>query len=212
MKKVVLMIIPALFCGMMFLSSCNKDEVNSALSIYAFGQSTTKSATSDESEAINQGLWCTGNDIKWYNGTTGELKLKNEPEFSADLFSPNKLTIFLDDVELFSLLLVNPLSSIGSGYPFISWEQGEVVYSDCICGNKRDHIIGPNCGYTILKQDPVRYFIFNTYLSWTQEAREQMASVMGQDYVDEIDRAKATFEQGWDKFIEQLKKEGKYRK
>ena len=213
MKRLVFMIIPAL-CGLMFFLSCNKDEVNSALSIYAFGQSasTTKNATSEESEAVNQGLWCTGNDIKWYNGTTGELKLKNLPKLS-DWTSFNGLSVFLDDVELFSLKMANPLSSAGLYAPYIYWERGEIVYSDCICGNKQDHIVDPNCGNTIVKQDPGRYFItYDYYHFWTQEAREQMASLLGQEYVDEIDKEKAAFEQGWDKFIVQLKKEGKYRK
>ena len=176
--------------------------------------STTKSTSVEESEG-NKVLWCTGNDIEWYNGTTGELKLKNLPKV-ADWF-PFKLSIFLDDTELFSLVTVLPWSSLGSSYPFISWERGEIEYSHCICGYRgnQDHLIGPNCGHTILKQHPGRYFIFNTYLNWpqhwTQEALEQMASFMGQDCVDEIVRAKAAFEQGWDKFIEQLKKEGRYR-
>ena len=204
------MVIPALICGMMFISSCNKEESNSALSIYAFGQSTTKSATSEESE-LGKGLWCTGNDIKWYNGTTGELKLKNEPAFSMDLYSPNELTIFLDDVELFSLVIVNPFSSLGVIGPHIQWMRDECVYLGCKCGNKQTHVtVWPTCE-GIWKCPEWRYFIYLNYPTWTQEEREQTASVMGQDYVDEIDRAKAAFEQGWNKFIEQLKKEGKYR-
>ena len=204
------MIISTCFCCMMFFPSCNKQESDSALSIYTFAQLTTRSASSEESAFENQGLWCTGNDIKWYNGTTGELKIKNIPKAPDWTFF--KLTVFLDDAELFSLATVNPFSSVGSGVPFISWEPGEIVYSDCLCGNKQDHIVGPNCGYTILKQDIGRYFIFNSYQNWTQEAREQTASVMGQDYVDNIDKEKEAFEMGWDKFIEQLKREGKYRK
>jgi|GEM_PF-4410229 len=52
MNRLVLMIVSALICGVMvFISSCSKEEVgNSALSIYAFGQSTTRSAALGESE------------------------------------------------------------------------------------------------------------------------------------------------------------------
>ena len=210
MKRLVLMIIPALIC-VWFASSCNKEGNNSALSIYAFGQSTTKSATSDESDTGNQGLWCTGNDIEWYNGTTGELKLKNIPKVPDWTFF--KLTILLDDIELFSLVTAVPWSSVGLYSPFISCEQGEIVYSDCLCGNKQDHIVGPNCGHTILKQGAAHYYIsYDYYQFWTQEAREQTASVVGQDYVDKIDKEKEAFEHGWNIFIQQLKKEGKYRK
>ena len=61
MKRVTFMIIPALICGV-FFSSCDKEESDSALSIYAFAQLTTRSASSEESAFENQGLWCTGND------------------------------------------------------------------------------------------------------------------------------------------------------
>ena len=216
MKRLVLVIISALICGMMFISSCNKEESNSALSIYTFGQLTTRSAVFDENEIESKGLWCTGNDIEWYNGTTGELKLKNVPKFPEfPDWAFFKLTVFLDDIELFSLDMPNPISSQGTGYcPYVYWERGEIEYSGCLCGNKQDHFVGPTCGRTIINEKVGRYYIFNSYLTWTQEAREQMASVMGQDYVDDIDKEKEkeAFELGWDKFIEQLKKEGKYRK
>jgi hypothetical protein len=211
MNRVVLRIVPALIFGALLISSCSKDDINSALSIFAFGQSTTKRTTSDISDIGNQGLWCTGNDIKWYNGTSGELKLKNIPKAPDWTFF--KLTIFLDDTELFSLVTDIPWSSVGLGSPFISCEPGEIVYSDCLCGNKQDHIVGPNCGHTILKQGTSRYYIsYNYYQYWTQEAREQTLSVMGQEYVDKIDKEKEAFERGWNIFIQQLKKEGKYRK
>ena len=210
MKKFVLMFIPALICGVVFFSSCNKEESNSALSIYALGQSTTKSATSDESEIGSKGLWCTGNDIIWYNATTGELKLKNIPKVPYWTFF--KLTIFLDDIELFSLATVNPISSIGTYFPCISWEPGKSEYLGCKCGNKQDHIFNWSTCEPVYKDYEGRYYISLHYPTWSQEVREGMASVMGQDWLDSLEKEFEAFEFGWNKFIEQLKKEGKYRK
>ena len=195
MKRIVLLIVPALIFGgmLMFIASCNKEGVgNSALSIYAFGQSATKSATLD-SESENMLLWCTGNDIKWYNATTGELKLKNIP--NAPFMTFFRLTIFLDEMELFSLETVNPLSSHGSRFPCINWEpDGEWRYKGCKCGNKQDHVPGQNC-----------------------EPAWQYAGKGGRYFISGIwpgsfDEEFEAFEQGWNKFIAQLKKEGKYRK
>jgi len=208
MKRLVLMIIPALICGAMFVSSCSKDGSNSALSIYAFGQSTTKSASSGESEFGNQGLWCTGNDIKWYNGTTGELKLKNVPKVPYWTFF--KLTIFLDDAELFSLETHSPYSSTFTCFPSIDWEQGESEYLGCKCGNKQDHIPGPTCE-PIFREEIGRYYISLNYLTWSQEVRDETA-IFGRDWFDNLNEKLEAFECGWDIFIQQLKKEGKYRK
>jgi len=216
MKRLVLMIISAFICGAtVFFSSCNKEEdSNSALSIYAFGQSSTKSATSNESENEyrNMFLWCTGNDIKWYNATTGELKLKNIPNSPfPTLF---QLTIFLDDTELFSLSTIDYNSSKGISSPCINWERdGEWIYKGCKCGNKQDHFSGANC-------EPIweytgkggHYYIIKDYPILSQEQREQAVNIMGQDWLDELDKEIEAFEIGWDKFIAQLKTEGKYRK
>ena len=211
-RLIVQMVIPALFCGVMFISSCNKEESNSALSIYAFGQSTTKCTLYEVSKTGSQGLWCTGKDIKWYNGTTGELKLKNIPK--SPYWSFFNLVIFLDDIELFSLETYNPVLSAGPTVPCISWDpgEGEWIYKGCKCGNKQDHIPGQNCeGIWEYKGDGGRYYISKYFVDWSEEVREEIASVLGQDYVDNIDRKREAFEMGWDKFIEQLKKEGKYR-
>ena len=202
------MIISALFCGLVFVSSCKKDgDNNSALSMYASVQSTTKSATSGGSEIENQVLWCTGKDIKWYNATTGELKLKNIPKVPYWTFF--KLTIFLDDTELFSLETSNPVSSTFTCFPCINWERGESEYLGCKCGNKQDHIPGATCE-PIYKEEIGRYYISLNYLTWPQEVREGSA-IYGIDRFDNLDEKLEAFEYGWNIFIQQLKKEGKYR-
>jgi hypothetical protein len=162
-----------------------------------------------ENEFGNQGLWCTGNDIKWYNGTTGELKLKNIPKVPYWAFF--KLTIFLDDIELFSLEATNPVSSIGTYYPCINWEPGEREYLGCKCGNKRDHYSGPNCE-PMYREEAGLYYISLNYPNWTQEVREGMENAMGQDWLDSLDKEFEAFKFGWNIFIQQLKKEDKFRK
>ena len=215
MKRLVLMIVSALICGVMvFISSCSKEEVgNSALSIYAFGQSTTRSSSFDESEKEEKKLWCTGNDIKWYDATTGELKLKNIPKVPYMTFF--KLTIFLDEVELFSLETANPYSSISTDFPCINWDMdGELIYT-CSgkCGNKQDHIIGQACEiiweYT---GDGGHYYISKGYPRWHPLERDESTAHWDWDSID-ADREEnwKTLEPGWSTFIEQLKKEGKYK-
>jgi len=208
MKKFVLMIFTALICGLLYTSCSKENNANSALNIYAFSQSTTKS----ESENGDMFLWITGNNIKWYNSTTGELKLNNIP--NVPFMTLFRLTVFLDDIELFSLETVNPLLSKISSFPCINWEpDGEWLYKGCKCGNKQDHITGRNC-------EPIweytgkggSYFINMDYPIWTQAVRDEMAGIMGQDWLDSLDAEFEAFEYGWNKFIEQLKKEGKYRK
>ena len=214
MKRLVLMIIPTLICGVMvFISSCSKEDVgNSALSIYAFGQPATRSAALNESGKEEKNLWCTGNDIKWYNETTGELKLKNIPKVPYMTFF--KLTIFLDDMELFSLETANPVSSIATAFPCINWEpDGELIYKGCKCGNEQDHITGKACepiwDYT---GDGGHYYISKGYPRWHPLERDESTAHWDWDSID-ADREEnwKTLEPGWSTFIEQLKKEGKYK-
>ena len=56
-----------------------------------------------------------------------------------------------------------------------------------------------------------RYYISERYPVWTQEFREEMANIMGQDWLDNLDEEHKAFDAGWQKFIEQLKQESKYR-
>ena len=108
-KRLFLVILPALICGLaMFVTSCNKDKnSNSALSIYAYSQATTKSAAFTESEPENSILWCTGEEIEWYNGTTGELKLKNSETLHERILNAflnvETLKVYLGEEELFTL-------------------------------------------------------------------------------------------------------------
>jgi len=210
MKNLALITIVTAILG---FSSCDKEnDINSALSIYAIGQSATRSAALDESFKEKKNLWCTGNDIKWYNATTGELKLKNIPNMPYMTFF--KLTIFLDDIELFSLETANPVSSIATDFPCINWEpDGEWIYKGCKCGNKQDHITGQACesiwDYT---GDGGHYYISKGYPAWDPKDRDESTAHWDWDSIDAAREENwKTIEPGWGKFIEQLKNEGKYR-
>ena len=211
MKRFFLMIISVLICGgMVFISSCSEDEIdNSALSIYISGQSTTKSATFHSSEHVENSLWCTGEDIKWYNATTGELKLKNTPNVPIMTFS--RLTMFLDNTELFSIEALNHFLSHIPAVPFINWEpDGEWVYKGSKCGIETDHIAGPNCEPIWEYNGNGGRYIISLYPIWPQWYLEEMSRIKGQDWVDIVEE-REVFELHWNMFIEQLKKEGKYR-
>ena len=177
MKRVVLLIISALICGVMFLSSCNKDEVNSALSMYASVPSTTKSTSVEESEG-NKVLWCTGNDIEWNNGTTGELKLK---KLENEDLPVGALIVYLGEEKLFVLGAAFGFSSIDLHYP-------------------------------VLINDRDIYYISKGYPMWGPAERELMVNTPWEQIDEEREKNWKAIEPGWNKFIEQLKKEGKYRK
>ena len=186
MKRFFLMIVPALICGVIvFISSCNKeDEVgNSALSIYAVGQSEIRSAALDESEKENKSLWCTGDNIRWYNGTTGELKFNTTPPPISGFppFFYEYLVVFLDDKELIRFETVTPISSISTARPCITLEEDG-------------------------------FYINKGYPRWDPKDRDESTAHWDWESIDAAREENwKAIEPEWDIFIEQLKKEGKYR-
>jgi hypothetical protein len=219
MKRVVLMIIPALICGVMFffVSSCNKESnTDSALYFKAFYPNVDTRTYSAEQEDASKSdiiLLFTGNDIKWYNATTGELKFNNIPNLPYPTFS--RLDIYLDDFMLLSFRVASPFSSISTAFPCINAEfDGEQKYKGCKCGNKQDHIPGPNCesiwDYT---GEGVRYYISRGYPRWDPKDRGVETSHWNWESIDaEREKNWKAIEPEWNLFIQQLKKEGKYRK
>ena len=209
MKRVVLMIIPTLICGVMIVSSCKKDGVsgNSDLNIYAFGQTTTKSTTLGESEIEDKFLWCSGLNIEWYNGTTGELKLKNPKDISTPNGEGDRYlhvggeqyvkayAFYLGDEELFVLGAPNSCMSYSLDFP---------VLVDAVA----------NGDYNGSFERPIlKYYIGRGYPNWDYWTKpDECATPI--EFCWQVEREKnwKAIEQGLNKFIEQLKKEGRYRK
>ena len=195
MKRLVLMIIPALICGTMFwiASSCNKENntnsnTNSELNIKVvgiLGEPTTKSSTVEEAK-VDTLLWCKGIDIEWYNATTRELKIKNAEELFAFGITGGVFCyiMYLGEEELFTLDAIASISSFSLNYPvLIDWFEG--------------------------------YYIGRGYPDWeywTEKFWKDTNWDRTADWVKEREKNWKAIEQGWNKFIEQLKKEGKYRK
>ena len=180
MKNLALITIVTAILG---FSSCDKENnVNSALSIYAVGQSEIRSAALDESEKENKSLWCTGDNIKWYNGTTEELKFNTTPPPISGFppFFYEYLVVFLDDKELIRFETVSGISSIATARPCIieKYEYGD---------------------------DGVFYYICKGY-PWDPKGGNE-----GTVLDEEREKNWKAIEIEWNIFIEQLKKEGKYR-
>ena len=179
--------------------SCSKeDNRNSALSIKAeFPQVATRSSNTEEDIKLDTLLWCPGYNIKWFNATTGELKLNNTPsipELSGSIY----LVVFLDDKKLLTFKTANNYSSATSDYPCIIMEPGE-GYWRCKT-HLKDHIPVPSCEMEYIMIKERSYYISKGYPPrWTGFAGE------------ECEKNWKAIEPEYNLFIEQLKKEGKYR-
>ena len=198
MKRVVLVSVSILICGMafFFVSSCNKeDNMSSALNIKAVVVAqSVRSAPSEDDERVSTRLWCQGKDIEWYNETTGELKLKN----NSDMNCVAGLVVYLDDKKLFTLEVVNGASSIATDFPCINWEPVE-GYGRCLT-HLEDHTPLPSCEYMEYIVTEAQYYISKGYPRWADVINE------------EREKNWKAIENEWNIFIKQLKKEGKYRK
>ena len=186
MKRVVLAIIPALICGAMFwvASSCNKENnANSALNIKAVVWVEAANNIA-ETDLKNETLL-----IEWFNATTREIKFKSA--VNGDFFMSVSgglvsLIVCLDKTELFTLDAVSSISSFSLNHPIL-------IHS----GGERGYFIGrgyPDWEYWTEK--------FWTETNWDKNA----------DWVTEREKNWKEIELGWNKFVAQLKKEGKYRK
>ena len=118
MKKLVLMIIPALICGAV-LTSCGSDTVEpqdekTADELYVIGVKSTTISAGDKTDLV-----FTGNDIKSYNVSTGEIVFVQSKldKIASCLFLWKQLDFFLDDKPVFvpPLWLHAPHSSAGAG-------------------------------------------------------------------------------------------------
>ena len=207
MKKVVLIFIFALISGMMFLfvSSCSKkNNMDSALyfkEVYLNEGTKTYRTKQEDGSKSDTLLWCTGKDIKWYNATTGELKFRNSPEW-YDFIAYDKLVIFLEDVELFSLETAKRASSDGIHFPCITYRQ--VRTKGCVPGTLCQ------CTWEITGEDG-SYYISKGYPEWVSKD-ERTCPISNWAPMDaEREKNWKAIEPAWNLFIEQLKKEGKYK-
>jgi hypothetical protein len=200
-------------CALCF-SSCTKEKITkSALHINAISYTVDTRSSNTEKEIKNDTLlWCAGDNIEWYNVTTGELKLKKDPIAGSTFLNNCYLIVFLDDNMLFSLNVANPVSSISTHFPCINWEPGERTCKGCKCGNKQDHISGPTCE-SIYVDEGAHYYISKGYPGWNPGDRGIETSHWDWESIDaEREKNWKTIEPGWSLFIQQLKKEGRYKR
>ena len=134
----------------------------------------------NEYEKKPDALWSTGDNIKWYNGTTGELKFITEPRtiLPREAENPPKLVVFLDGKKLLSFDGYNGLSSI----------------------------YAPNWPSIGLENDGL-YYIGKGFPRWLDP--EKRPDNYDDLIVGREENWKA-IEPEWNIFIEQLKKEGKF--
>ncbi|MDR2773566.1 MAG: hypothetical protein LBC19_02280 [Tannerella sp.] len=215
MKKNYLSIIVCALC----FSSCAKENMtNSALSIKAVipkvdtGNSDTEEVNVRSSDTGNDGaendtvMWCRGLDIEWYNTTTDELKISNNT--LGNYFGT--LVIFLYDKELLSFSMDHPTSSVITIRPCIHCECEEIIPNP---SGEPDKMYVPGeyfpdferkseCHYYISskKNHPVFTKSFRERNKWNWAAIDAL-----------LEEQWKAIEPEWNIFIEQLKKEGKYR-
>ena len=205
-----------MICGIWLASSCNKESSpESALFIKSVSSTGDARSTTIEPDLRNDTImWCTGNDIEWYNATTEELRLSKAIELPISWpWRQIHLVVFLQDKKLLSFEAHNGLSSISTAYPCITSEwDGESLYKGCKCGNKQDHIPGENCE-PVWEHSVVHYYISKGYPRWDPKDRDEKTAHWDWASIDEVrDRNWKAIENEWNIFIEQLKEEGKYRK
>ena len=114
MKRVVLMIIPALICGMVFTGCGSEEPKNEKTSgeLYAMG---TKSVISEASTEENPELIFRGSDVKFFNVTTREIVFSN---LTAEKILPrfgvySNVTLYIGEKPLLEAFVTSPISSIG---------------------------------------------------------------------------------------------------
>ena len=197
MKRIVLMILPVLICGIWFVSSCTKeDNAESALIIKTVVYLPTPGSYLAEENGKIDTLF-KGNRIEWYNATTREIKFKTLDVESVPFgISGNlvKLIVCLDEEELFTLGAIAGISSISYDHPVL-------IHGGVIGYHPNTKVIE----YQIGRGYPDWEYWTETF--WKETGWDKTA-----DWVKEREKNWKAIEQGWNKFIAQLKKEGKYRK
>ena len=157
-------------------------------------ESTTKSNLAEEAAKLDTFLWCTGLNIEWFNASTRELKIKLPEDeqlyfgITGGVFS---YIFYLGEKELFTLDAISLVSSFSLNHPVL------------IDGGIKDGNYA--AGYYIGRGYPDWEYWTEDF--WTRTNWDKTA-----DWVKERDKNWKTIEPGWNLFIRQLKKEGKYRK
>ena len=170
-------------------SSCSDDEPSaSALSI----RGVRLMYTGDKIEVFDS-LWCSGDNIEWFNGTTGEIVFKTMPSmsYSVTWTYTSKLVVYLNDEKLLSFILTTDLSSTGYNLPCITSRTDGIYIRECT----------PNCDWA-----PGERPIVPPEGSWwgPEDAWWDGFKAM-------LDENWKAIEPEWNIFIKQLKKEGRYR-
>ncbi|MDR2121325.1 MAG: hypothetical protein LBP64_10715 [Tannerella sp.] len=183
MKRTNLLIITLAgfsLCGCSPGSDENVQDAVSRLTVRAAGaEITTKSSTVPASEPVV----FTGNDILWYNETTGELRFINNFTQNDDMrpyLYGSRFKFYLEDEYLFSSVIYS--SSLDSRI-----HNNLVFYYDII----------ENKFYLAVGYPPIEAF------HNTPEIQAEMQA--------ERDANRKKIETEWNRFIEQMKREGRYR-
>lgn len=168
--------------GFLLFSSCG-DEYDNTTSIYfktmspkeelALGSSDLESSDSDGSPEM--AILYTGLDLEWYNGTTRELKFKDNTSFPISGY----VFICLEEEVLFELRVASTVMSNTFNFPVFVYDFAE---------------------------NQIR--ISKGYPDWTVNyiggSTSEIMRIREENWKE--------IEPGWNKFIAQLKKEGRYRK
>ena len=172
MKRLVLMSIPALICGVVFwfASSCTRLEPVPDVN-YPFGV-----------KKIN---------IEWYNETTSEIKFGNENVTGTLYFE--KGIVYSGGKKLFELFPSSCLMSRSINVPSL-----------ICCPTSSSPAENSVSGYYIGRGYPNWEYWTDEF--WTETNWDKTA-----DWVKEREKNWEAIKSDWNQFIEQLKKEGKYR-
>jgi len=152
----------------LFFYSCSKETGSSLLYFKTFQlKQETKSTIEEEKFKIDTLFLFTGDNVKWYNAKTKEIKFKNASlmDYIPCLF------VFLDEKELFILRVVPTIMSYTLDNPVLIYDTSQK-----------------------------RYFFGKGYPDWDWG-----------EFIEEREKNWKEIEPGWNLFVEQLKKEGRYR-
>jgi len=133
----------------------------------------------------NDSIIFTGDDILWFNETTGEIRFKRNYTIEEIVTSipRSKVKICIGDQSLFTVL------------SFITDVSSEEIDEPVLYYNTLD----------IDDLDDNRFYLADGYPQWDWLTKDHPVQIMRDENMKKI-------EPEWTRFIEQLKKEGKYRK
>ena len=191
MKRFFLMVFFVLYCGTMFCDAlCNKEnDAHSALSIMVVVWKNDPS--SEDFSMTTDTLFYHGDSIEWFNEATSEVKFKSMVKVNT-AEGLKSITVYLEDTELFTLHAVSSLNSFSYNYPVLIESFG---------------------GYYIGRGYPDwKYWIEGFLEDPHYQFKSSFYRDPGKDWVEEREKNWKAIEPGWNKFVAQLDKEGKYRK